>query len=74
LQTLVCSWNQLTSLEPLHGLKSLKILWCSGNPSLSEPEIERFQKAVPSCEYLVLELDEDLDMEDEDLGMKEEPI
>jgi len=50
LQALNCNDNQLTSLEPLYGLKNLKELDCRNNPSLSEPEIERFQKAVPSCE------------------------
>ncbi len=50
LQTLDCRDNQLTSLEPLHGLKNLKKLECGSNPSLSEPEIERFKTAVPSCE------------------------
>jgi serpin B len=49
LQRLDCADNQLTSLEPLHGLKSLWGLNCRNNPSLSEPEIEHFQKAVPSC-------------------------
>jgi len=34
----------------LHGLKSLKELNCESNPSLSQAEIERFKKAVPSCE------------------------
>jgi len=50
LQTLNCSDNQLTDLEPLPGLKSLKQLVCRNNPSLSQSEIERFQKAVPSCQ------------------------
>jgi len=50
LQTLGCSHNQLTSLEPLYGLNSLKKLECRSNPSLSESDIERFQKAVPSCQ------------------------
>jgi serpin B len=45
-----CEENQLTSLEALHGLKSLRQLNCRNNPSLSEPEIEHFQTAVPSCE------------------------
>ncbi len=50
LQTLDCDGNQLTSLEPLHGLKSgLMYLDCKRNPSLSVQEIERFQKAMPSC-------------------------
>jgi len=42
LQTLNCWRNRLTSLEPLHGLKSLKQLECGNNPSLSQPELERF--------------------------------
>jgi len=50
LQNLYCYSNQLTSLEPLHGLKSLKNLHCRNNPSLSKEEIERFQKVVPSCQ------------------------
>jgi len=53
LQTLGCSHNQLTSLEPLHGLKSLQVLYCRENPSLNSQEIERFQKAVPSCKVQI---------------------
>jgi Leucine-rich repeat (LRR) protein len=44
-----CNRNPLTSLEPLHGLKNLKELNCHNNPSLSQAEIERFKRAVPSC-------------------------
>jgi len=49
LQTLDCHNNKLTSLEPLHGLKGLKDLDCKWIPSLSVQEIERFEKAMPSC-------------------------
>ncbi len=45
-----CRDNQLTSLEPLYGFKNLRKLDCRDNPFLSEAEIERFRKAVPSCE------------------------
>jgi len=65
LQTLDCSDNRLTSLEPLHSLRSLELLHYSSNSSLSQAEIGRFQKAVPSCEALSLDLD---------MGMEEEPI
>jgi len=50
LQAVNCRDNQLTSLEPLYGFKNLRKLDCRDNPSLSEAEIERFKKAVPSCE------------------------
>jgi internalin A len=50
LQELGCNRNPLTSLEPLHGLKNLKELNCHNNPSLSQAEIERFKRAVPSCQ------------------------
>jgi hypothetical protein len=50
LQAVNCRDNQLTSLEPLYGFKNLRKLDCRDNPSLSEAEIERFRKAVPTCE------------------------
>jgi Leucine-rich repeat (LRR) protein len=51
LRILDCWRNQLTSLEPLHGLKNLKQLMCQYNSYyLSVQEIERFKKAVPSCD------------------------
>jgi len=34
----------------LHGLTGLKRVDYRNNSSLSEPEIERFQKAVSSCQ------------------------
>jgi len=50
LQTLDCQQNQLTSLEPLHDLKSLKKLDCWCNFSLSQLELKRFKTVVPSCQ------------------------
>jgi len=60
LQKLDCQRNQLTSLEPLHGLKNLKKLVCKNNSSLTQTEIERFQKAVPSCQVEILEAPSEL--------------
>jgi Leucine-rich repeat (LRR) protein len=49
LQALFCNDNHLTSLEPLYGMNRLRKLYCKATPSLSQAEIERFKKAVPSC-------------------------
>lgn len=49
LQSLDCSENQISDLKPLHALTNLDKL-NYGNNSLSQAEIDQFQKAVPNCQ------------------------
>jgi hypothetical protein len=50
LQILVCSSNKISDLEPQRQLSKLQKLKCRGN-QISQAEIEKFQKAVPNCEF-----------------------